>query len=193
MDRPSPEELRDLYVGQSLSTWEISSRFGVSQMTVRRWMRRAGIEGRPHTENKMPTLKGGSHSWGAKISTANKGNPKVGRANAGKRGADAPNWKGGEHRRANGRRYIWDPDAKRYFPRAVVVWRRENNGQPVGTGYVIHHRDGDSENDSPENLVRLSAKEHVTLHRRREREYIEMLQKIILDLGGIYPPMHLLD
>jgi len=110
--------------------------------------------------------------------------------NSGKRGADAPNWKGGQHIDHDGRVRIWDPDAKRYYHRSVKVWMAAHPGESVPRGYVIHHKDGDKQNDVPENLVRLSLAEHVALHRRQQQEYISLLQRLLDAAGIAYPPQH---
>jgi len=188
-----PEVLRRQYVIERMSSYELAPLYGVSPKHVRTWLRQFGIPARGPKENKTPVARGGSHSWGAQITEGLLSSSIVGKGNAGKRGPDAPNWKGGKKVAKNGRVSLWDSEAKRYFPRAVVVWREAHGGEQVGSGFVIHHIDGDPENDVPENLIRLSVKEHMMLHRRREREYIEVLQQIILDLGGSFPPMHLID
>jgi hypothetical protein len=46
--------------------------------------------------------------------------------------------------------------------RAVVVWERDNG--PLPRGSVVHHKDRDSLNDAPGNLVALTRKEHVAEH-----------------------------
>lgn len=40
----------------------------------------------------------------------------------------------------------------------------ENTYGPIPEGYIIHHIDGNKENNSPENLVMMSKTEHHTLH-----------------------------
>jgi len=160
--------LLELYVNRKLSTREIAAIMGVNQTTVARQLRKAGIPARPKTENKMPTPKGGRHSWGPAISAANKGNPRVGRANAGKRGPDAPNWKGGEVLDDSGHIRVWDPDRRRYVPRAHLVWLAANPGEVVGRGNVIHHIDENKLNDVPENLAKLTIAAHIRLHRARQ-------------------------
>jgi hypothetical protein len=47
--------------------------------------------------------------------------------------------------------------------RAVVVWEREN-GRALARGMVVHHRDRDSLNDAPENLVALTRRQHAAEH-----------------------------
>jgi hypothetical protein len=48
-------------------------------------------------------------------------------------------------------------------PRAIVIW--ESTHGPLPRGKVVHHRDRDSTNDVPENLVALTPSEHATEHR----------------------------
>lgn len=47
--------------------------------------------------------------------------------------------------------------------RAKVVWEREN-GMPVPRGLVVHHKDRDSLNDDPSNLVALTRRQHALEH-----------------------------
>ena len=110
--------------------------------------------------------------------------------NKGKRGPDAPNWKGGMHLDRDGRWRVWDPDAKRYFHRAVKVWMDAHPGETVPRGYVIHHLDGDKTNDVIENLEKISLAAHVARHRRSPSEYIKTLQGLLDDAGIAYPPQH---
>ena len=117
----------------------------------------------------------------------------VGQGNRGKRGPEAPNWRGGQHIDRDGRVRIWDSDKKRYFHRSVKVWMEAHPGEVVPRGYVIHHLDGDRTNDVPENLVRLSLAEHVALHRRKQQEYIVLLQQLLRDNGIEFPPQYDLE
>lgn len=48
--------------------------------------------------------------------------------------------------------------------RAVVEWEKVHG--PVPAGKLIHHRDHDSLNDAPGNLVALTRKEHAAEHQR---------------------------
>lgn len=47
--------------------------------------------------------------------------------------------------------------------RAVIVWESLNG--PLPRGFVVHHRDRDSLNDAPDNLVALSRRDHANEHR----------------------------
>lgn len=48
--------------------------------------------------------------------------------------------------------------------RASVVWEIENG--PLQRGHVVHHKDDDCLNDSPDNLVAITRSEHTKIHRR---------------------------
>lgn len=52
--------------------------------------------------------------------------------------------------------------------RAVLVWEREHGLLPKGI--VVHHRDRNSLNDVPENLVALTRAEHIVEHRAEYEE-----------------------
>lgn len=47
MERPTAEELRELYLVQRKTTREIGTRYGVRHTSVRRWLKHHGIETRP--------------------------------------------------------------------------------------------------------------------------------------------------
>jgi len=129
-------------------------------------MRRAGIQSRPYSQNKMPVQKGGSHSWGSKISEVNTGNPNIGKGNKGRSMESAPNWKGGERADLDGRVYLYLGNQK-YIKRAHKVWLDAHPGELVGRGYVIHHVDHDKTNDKTENLIKMTIADHVRHHRAR--------------------------
>ena len=158
------KSLYDLYIKQRLSTRQIAAMVGVNQKTVSRWLDKAGIPARPKTENKMPTPKGGHHSWGSKISEANKDNPNVGQGNAGKYGAEAPNWKGGEITDPSGHIKVWVRERHSYIQRSHLVWLAAHPGGVIGKGYVIHHINRQPADDRPENLERLSIVAHGQRH-----------------------------
>jgi hypothetical protein len=46
---------------------------------------------------------------------------------------------------------------------AVVIWERDHGSLPKGS--VVHHRDRDSLNDDPSNLVAMTRAEHAAEHR----------------------------
>ena len=51
--------------------------------------------------------------------------------------------------------------------RARIVWNESHPDDPLRDGEVIHHRNGDTTDDRPENLEKLlSQAEHFSLHAR---------------------------
>lgn len=86
----------------------------------------------------------------------------------------AANWQRGS-RQSNGYVEVYAPwaacaSARGYAPlhRLVmeIVLRR-----PLDAGEVVHHRDGDTTNNRPDNLIVMSQSEHIGIHRddlRRE-------------------------
>jgi hypothetical protein len=69
-----------------------------------------------------------------------------------------------ERRDKNGRIRAWikvaEPNV--WVFRAVVVWESEHG--PLPRGKVVHHRDRNSLNDAPDNLVALTRAEHIAEH-----------------------------
>lgn len=44
------------------------------------------------------------------------------------------------------------------------VWRKANNANSIPDGYSVHHKDGNKDNNEPDNLVLLLQSEHAELH-----------------------------
>lgn len=61
------------------------------------------------------------------------------------------------------RAWVKVADPSKWRERAKVVWE-EHHGVPVPRGHVIHHKDRDPLNDSPDNLVAMTRKEHALEH-----------------------------
>lgn len=84
------------------------------------------------------------------------------------RGEQATCWRGGEvvH---HGRTWVYDPDhpnANKTNP-YVYQYRRVMAavlGRPLGRGETVHHLNGDTSDDRPENLAVVSRSEHAKLH-----------------------------
>lgn len=86
---PPKEELEFWYWEKKESGRKLASRYGVTQMQIRRWFKYHGIKARTYKDNPTPTPKGGTHSWGDKISKTSFGKP------ATIKGATHWNYKGG--------------------------------------------------------------------------------------------------
>lgn len=65
--------------------------------------------------------------------------------------------------RGTARAWVKVAEPNKWRERAKVVWERAN-GRAVPRGYVIHHKDRDSLNDDPGNLVALTRSEHAREH-----------------------------
>ena len=69
-----------------------------------------------------------------------------------------------------------------WIKRAVLVWESING--PLTKGWVVHHRDRDSLNDSPGNLIGMTRRKHAAEHRvelkaRRRGRYGDATTSII--------------
>ncbi len=55
-----------------------------------------------------------------------------------------------------------------------LVWNRHHPEDPIlhGTGHVIHHKDHDHFNDSPDNLQKMTHSEHSIYHMSGDRHYM---------------------
>jgi hypothetical protein len=79
-------------------------------------------------------------------------------------GGHAPNWKGGvRFVDAKGYVRIWDDGQKRYIKEHHKVWI-EFYGK-IPKGYIIHHKDGNKENNNINNLECMLKKEHDKLNK----------------------------
>jgi hypothetical protein len=75
-------------------------------------------------------------------------------------GGHAPNWKGGRHIDLKGYVRLWD--GNKYIFEHHKVWIKVYGDIPKG--YVIHHTDGNKENNNIDNLECMLKKEHDLLN-----------------------------
>jgi hypothetical protein len=61
------------------------------------------------------------------------------------------------------RAYVKVADPKSWRMRCHVVY--EQSLGPIPKGKLVHHKDGDTLNDTPENLIAISRAEHLATHR----------------------------
>jgi hypothetical protein len=59
---------------------------------------------------------------------------------------------------------------KRKVKESHLIWCEENNYHIIPKGFLIHHRDLNSLNDSPDNLVLLHKIDHIKLHNQLIKE-----------------------
>ena len=89
-----------------------------------------------------------------------------------KAGPKSPRWKGGRQLSSHGYVVLWTPDGRQYehILQAEQVLGRKlrqiSPGHPDNE--VVHHIDGDKQNNSPANLLICTHSYHVELHHRLE-------------------------
>lgn len=90
---------------------------------------------------------------------------------AGMRGSDNPLWKGGEIIDNYGYVRLLKPEHPRannkgYVKRAIVIYENMT-GRRIKRGEVVHHKDGNRQNDSFDNLQLMTVDEHKKVKRVR--------------------------
>lgn len=63
--------------------------------------------------------------------------------------------------------------------RSRWVWNEQHPNDPVGPDEHIHHLDGDRLNDTPTNLVKVSAREHRGLHSHLPAERVSRMSALM--------------
>lgn len=125
------------------------------------------------------------HEHGVTMRTAEEG---IALAYKELRGPDNPNWKGGRQLKRNRKRekeywLIYVPDHPRannrgYVYEHIYVWEQANE-KSVPKGWVVHHKNGISTDNRPENLQALTWSAHTKLHNDlREKELQDAKQRI---------------
>jgi len=117
------EKLREMIEVQNLTHRIVGERFGVENQTISKWCRKFGIK---------------VHRTGPRS------------------GSGHPDWKGGV-RIVKGYRYIYSPDhPKRGCNKTVAEHRlvmEKKLNRLLETGEIVHHIDGNKQNNSPDNLI----------------------------------------
>ena len=151
----SREELRQLYLEEQLTTYQIGDLIGLSAPQVRYWLKKLHIKIRGASEaNRLAFLKGR-------------------RVDGNRRGLESPNWKGGRFKDRNGYIHVYAPGhpraIRRYVLEHILVWEKANNRE-LPKGYKVHHLNGVRDDNRPGNLVGLSTKDHDKLDRLKLAE-----------------------
>lgn len=76
-------------------------------------------------------------------------------------GAENPAWKGGRRVRTDGYVMVWTPEGDVLEHRLVMS---QVLGRALRPDEVVHHRDGDKQNNHPSNLEVMSQSDHAALH-----------------------------
>jgi hypothetical protein len=101
-----------------------------------------------------------------------------------------------QRRDPNGLYRFWIKVAEpnKWRPRAVAIWERKNG--PLPRGYVVHHKDRNSLNDDPDNLIALTRAEHTREHQGELHEAglsAALARNAYLDIIGRDYPSYLLS
>ena len=210
----SKEWLYEEYVVKCRTGIAIAEEIGCNKATVYRALKRLGIEERPHTSKyeklndknwlinayvndgrslndiarEVGSTPGNIKSHIDVLGVKTRTNKEV--AKTGK-GVDASNWKGGR-RKAGNYTYVYAPDHPQAIKTGYVMEHRLVAEQSIGRllkpNEVVHHKDGDGQNNKPENLEVLTRSEHVQRHfdavkeLHKAKQYIAELEAKVIEL-----------
>lgn len=173
MDRLDPSEVRALYA-EGLSAQVVADRAGVSKKTVLRWLKQQGVE-RRSLRKVTPEVEARIVEMAAAGSTVKQAETELGleattlREYAAKNGVEfTDRFHTGFITTWNGYKMLRAPehpaaDSKGYVREHVLVAER-CLGRFLYAHEVVHHKDGDKQNNAPENLEVLLRSEHARHH-----------------------------
>ena len=166
MALPSKEELTKLYYEQEYSLEMIAKKYGKSIGSVNYWFRKYDIPRRSHKEANILRDKLLRRDYTFLFERSP---------------AEHPNWKGG--RRINCAGYVElripeHPRARKngyVFEHLIVA---EQHYGEITKDYVIHHINGNKQDNRIENLMVLTQKEHIEIIPNLVKENNELKQKV---------------
>lgn len=139
----STQELVRLYVDEGLSAGEICQRFSTTKVTIRKYLKQAGIEMRGRTEAIRLRVQQGKDV-----------------------GENHSQWKGKRITR-KGYVFLHQPNHPRSkngrVQEHIVVWEQAH-GRPLPKSMCVHHLNGIKSDNRPENLYACTNSEHQTVH-----------------------------
>lgn len=86
-----------------------------------------------------------------------------------------PAWKGGIWNHSSGYVYIWKPElswanGKGYIKRANWIWFKKT-GEIIKFPFILHHKNENKTDDRLNNLIKITRKEHINLHRLKLNKF----------------------
>jgi len=92
-------------------------------------------------------------------------------------GKDHPNWKGGRIK-SSGYIFVYRPEHPRanrdgYVREHILVWE-ESHGKPLPKGWIVHHLNGEKDNNQPKNLKGLPNKKHYLVLQAKAKRIQEL-------------------
>ena len=168
--RPTAESLRKLYCEDQLSLSLVGKELGVSQSTIFEAMRFYGIQTRPARDAVILIHQQGRVNIQHRV------------------GEKHPNWKGGRKTVTGGYIEVYNkhhPRANKhgYVREHILVWENFHN-KSLPTGWVVHHLNGITSDNRPENLVALTAKKH-NLVFKAKAERIKQLEAEVKEFQAV--------
>lgn len=163
----SKDEIIRLYHTEKLTCREIAIKANTSKRSILRLMNEYNIPRRSYSEASRLALAKGRKVKGI-----------------GGKGAENPQWRGGRFKVTGGYIRVYCPNHPRvknyvhpYLYEHILVWEQTHN-QLLPNGWAVHHLNGITDDNCPENLVALPAKKHSALL----REYKKRIRQLESEL-----------
>lgn len=155
---------------------EIAEEVGCSYHTVQHAIKKYGIEIPNRKRYHIKVDKSDAVKAGLRRKYPN-----------GRFGDQSSNWRGGRISVNGGYIYIYSPDHPRatkhgYIFEHILV-AEQKIGRFLEKGEIVHHINGDRTDNSPDNLLVCTRKEHVQIHMDAVKEVFRLRK--ILDINGI--------
>ncbi len=153
------EYLISLYLGEGMSTKEISEHIGMSAQSIWERLRNSGVKMRSFSEAiKLAGTRGRKKE---------------------QRGENNCHWKGGRNKGKDG--YIYLIINRRSVPEHRVVWEQHHDKIPHG--WIVHHLNGIRDDNRIENLIAMPRNRHSPITAMEPyQQRIRELENIIINL-----------